>query len=402
MQITADSFASLQFTIRWESGEAHHTEHILAQKANLWRDQFPPGVKDQLIGARPGQTITLEYAPGDLLPLAESAKTRTVPRNRFRSPKLRGRTIAPRFGRFYPLGLLSGIPGVFRANATPFRVTGIEEAALTADWNHPLAGRNLTLSIEILDAAPKDTDTGGRVTDWTEFLLSDGPGMQARSQGEPTDFTEPDALQRDDPGDDAQFYAEPRLVGHIDRQASACLGEEYARLVKPGHEVLDLMSSVESHLPDTHGCNVTGLGLNAQEMAQNPALNRHVVHDLNTNPTIPFADSSFDLLLCSMSVEYLTRPREVVGEMIRVLRPGGLVAISFSNRWFPPKTTYLWTDLHPFERLGLVADYLLQGPQCTALQTVTYRNWWRPPEDRYSGTLTQADPIFLATARKPG
>ncbi|ACV68607.1 hypothetical protein Dret_1319 [Desulfohalobium retbaense DSM 5692] len=42
MQITADSFASLQFTIGWESGEARHTEHILAQKANLWRDQFPP------------------------------------------------------------------------------------------------------------------------------------------------------------------------------------------------------------------------------------------------------------------------------------------------------------------------------------------------------------------------
>lgn len=400
MPITEDSFASLHFTLHWESQEGRHSEHYLARKANLWRDIFPPGVEDALKGARPGETFEFHYGPGELVPLPSQARTRTVPRDNFRPPTLRGAKVTPRFGRFYPLGLLQGIPGIFRANTYPFRVTGLKQDTLTADWNHPLAGLPLRLSVEVVDAAPKDTDTGGRVMEWTECITGEGPGMQARSQGQPTDFAEPDGLQRADCGDDRLFYAHPRFVGHIDRQASACLAAEYERLVQPHAQVLDLMSSVESHLPDTPEIQVTGLGLNTAEMEHNPRLHEHVLHDLNADPDLPFATNSFDTVLCSLSIEYLTSPRQVVAEMVRVLRPGGRLGIGFSNRWFPPKTTNIWADIHPFERLGLVMDYLLQTPGTAGLQTITYRNWWRPAEDAQSASVPQADPIFVATAIK--
>mgnify|MGYP001144347911 CR=1 FL=1 len=41
--------------------------------------------------------------------------------------------------------------------------------------------------------------------------------------------------------------------------------------------------------------------------------------------------------LCAVSVDYLTKPLEVFREVNRVLKPGGLAIMSFSNRCFPTK-----------------------------------------------------------------
>ena len=43
-----------------------------------------------------------------------------------------------------------------------------------------------------------------------------------------------------------------------------------------------------------------------------------------------------------LSVDYLTRPLEVFGEMHRVLRPGGLACVAFTNRCFPTKVVPAW------------------------------------------------------------
>lgn len=39
----------------------------------------------------------------------------------------------------------------------------------------------------------------------------------------------------------------------------------------------------------------------------------------------------------ALSIDYLIRPLSVLGEVGRVLRPGGMVAIAFSNRLFIQK-----------------------------------------------------------------
>lgn len=41
----------------------------------------------------------------------------------------------------------------------------------------------------------------------------------------------------------------------------------------------------------------------------------------------------------ALSIDYLIRPISVLSEVARVLRPGGMVAIAFSNRLFIQKVT---------------------------------------------------------------
>ena len=43
-----------------------------------------------------------------------------------------------------------------------------------------------------------------------------------------------------------------------------------------------------------------------------------MVHDLNADPALPFADDSFDAAVCCVSVDYLVHPIEVFAER----RPG--------------------------------------------------------------------------------
>src|SRR5271169_6452378 len=80
-----------------------------------------------------------------------------------------------------------------------------------------------------------------------------------------------DAFTKEDPGDDAAFYAEPRLVTHIDDAAIAALTGFYREALPAGGVILDLMSSSVSHLPPAvNYAQVIGHGMNAVELAANP------------------------------------------------------------------------------------------------------------------------------------
>ena len=54
------------------------------------------------------------------------------------------------------------------------------------------------------------------------------------------------------------------------------------------------------------------------------------------------ADSSQHFVTCVSSVDYLTRPREVFAEVHRVLAPGGVFLVAFSNRVFAEKAVAVW------------------------------------------------------------
>ena len=57
----------------------------------------------------------------------------------------------------------------------------------------------------------------------------------------------------------------------------------------------------------TAPARLTVLGMNAAELAENPQASDTVVHDLNAAPRLPFADASFDDVVCCASVDYLDR-----------------------------------------------------------------------------------------------
>ena len=78
--------------------------------------------------------------------------------------------------------------------------------------------------------------------------------------------------------------------------------------------------------------------MNQKELEANKQLNDFVVQDLNENPILSqFEDNSFDVICNVVSVDYLTKPLEIFKEMHRILRPGGISLMSFSNRCFPTK-----------------------------------------------------------------
>ncbi len=167
------------------------------------------------------------------------------------------------------------------------------------------------------------------------------------------------AFEKADPSPDTRFYAQARLVTHIDDAAIAAVTALYRDVLPEGGIVLDLMSSWVSHLPENVTyAEVIGHGMNASELAANPRLDRWFLQDLNADPALPLARASVDAACLCVSVQYLQRPAEVFASLATVLRPGAPVAITFSNRCFPTKAVAIWQALDGPDQCRLVELYL--------------------------------------------
>ena len=172
----------------------------------------------------------------------------------------------------------------------------------------------------------------------------------------------PNAFDKADRMDDAYFYDQARLVTHIDNTAIAALTAFYREALPAGGVLLDLMSSWVSHLPsDVAYGEVIGHGMNATELAANPRLSRWFVQDFNRDPTLPLDDACVDAAMICVSVQYLQKPIELLTDLARVLKPGGSVVISFSNRCFPTKAVAIWQGQGEAGHARLVDYYLREA-----------------------------------------
>lgn len=206
-----------------------------------------------------------------------------------------------------------------------------------------------------------------------------------------TQFT-PQFFERMDEDDDRVFYQYPRKVVHIDDGAIAAAGRLFQALVPPNSVVLDLMSSWRSHWPAGHPkARMTGLGLNREEMDDNPDLDEVIVHDVNRDTALPFADETFDAALITVSAQYLTSPIDTFREVNRILKPGGIFIVSFSNRMFPTKAVYIWRASSDRGRVDLVGTYMEEAGNFEDIQGI-----FANPQDSPPG-----DPLFAVHSRKP-
>ncbi|EIE19047.1 S-adenosyl-L-methionine-dependent methyltransferase, partial [Coccomyxa subellipsoidea C-169] len=164
-----------------------------------------------------------------------------------------------------------------------------------------------------------------------------------------------------DRGDDRQFYDSPRLVTHVDDTFIEKVTQLYRQRIPKDAAVLDLMSSWISHLPpERRYSKVVGHGMNAAELARNKRLDSFFVRDLNAEPDgWALLDRSFDAVLCCVSVQYLQQPERAFAEIYRVLKPGGVCIVTFSNRLFYNKAIQGWRDNSGFGRVQLVKQYFL-------------------------------------------
>jgi len=167
----------------------------------------------------------------------------------------------------------------------------------------------------------------------------------------------PEHFERFDETSDVEFYSYPRFVTHIDDAAIGALTDFYSQVFPATGQkdvaVLDICSSWISHYPAGYTAGrISGLGMNEEELARNKVLTDFVVKDLNKEPILPYDNNTFDIVTNAVSVDYLNKPLQVFKEINRVLKPGGLAIMSFSNRCFPTKAISLWTatgDVSPLE-----------------------------------------------------
>lgn len=396
---TTSEQATVEVRIGWDSNGAHHTNREHFDKLSFWRDIFP-GALSLTLPESDGDWVSEQFSAGELVPPWSARNIHTVTLKRLKLQRKQGPAIKLHQGRHYPRYLAAGTADIFDGNMQPMHIVALDNTSATIDLNHPLSHSPVSVAARISKRLGEGQERGGRCTDVFMEALKAGVGLETLHPDDEADFLAGGNFERMDNREDGPFYAAPRFVQHLDRTAITQVSDIYARFLQPGMQILDLMSSRFSHIPDAVSkLDVTGLGMNAEELDQNPQLTARVVHDLNRTPALPFADQQFDAVICTASAEYLTQPVAVFRELGRVLKPGAPVIVTFSERWFPTKVISLWAELHPFERLAMVQEYFRAAGEFSGLETETVRGLPLPDNDEYALQQAFSDPVYAVWAR---
>jgi len=123
---------------------------------------------------------------------------------------------------------------------------------------------------------------------------------------------------------------------------------------------------------------------------------------------LPFADASFDGVLCSQVLEHLDRPEDAIGELQRVLKPGGTGLISvpfFYNLHMEPHDHFRFTPYGirgMLERNGLLVQEIRGQGGIGTLLVQMLHNWLFSGLGRFARRhrtlgllLLLASPFFL-------
>ncbi|MBD2041263.1 class I SAM-dependent methyltransferase [Microcoleus sp. FACHB-672] len=174
---------------------------------------------------------------------------------------------------------------------------------------------------------------------------------------------------------DSDFYSVPRFVTHVDEGFIDQLTKLYRQRLQPNTRIFDMMSSWVSHLPEEMKfAHVEGHGMNGDELAKNRRLDHYFLQNLNETPKLPLPDQEFDAVLNCVSVQYLQYPDAVFSEIYRILKPGGIAIISFSNRMFYQKAIQAWRDGSETNRVELVKSYFQSVPGFSKPEVVAHQS----------------------------
>lgn len=209
----------------------------------------------------------------------------------------------------------------------------------------------------------------------------------------------PEQRSKLDRTEDTFFYTFPRFVTHADKYFLARLTNLYRERLEPNSRIFDMMSSWVSHLPEEmEFAHVEGHGMNEEELAKNPRLDRYFIQDINENPKFPLPDNEFAAVLNCVSVQYIQYPEAIFTEIQRILKPGGIAIISFSNRMFYEKAIAVWREGTENSRLDLVQSYFQSVPGFSDPEIIAHRS--------ELGSFLQmlgmggSDPFYAAIASK--
>eukprot|EP00930_Biecheleria_cincta_P044847 TRINITY_DN30899_c0_g1_i1.p1 TRINITY_DN30899_c0_g1~~TRINITY_DN30899_c0_g1_i1.p1 ORF type:complete len:479 (+),score=58.66 TRINITY_DN30899_c0_g1_i1:32-1468(+) len=301
--------------------------------------QVVPGFEKAVRGMRVGESKTVTLQPDEAYGQRNDQLVITFPANRV------------------PKGLEQGMQIMLGGGGQkiPARVTAIkEDGSAVLDANPRLAGKVLTFKIKFMAFKEppqrglkmvgwqgKEVQVSGAISNSRVSQVFKNPQWPAAWPYKDSDF------RRQDESDDSRFYDEPRFVAHIDDGAIGAIREfyscQFAQAPQGEYSVLDICSSWISHYPqDLRAKRVAITGMVEKELAANKQATEYKPKNLNIDPTIPFGDNEFDFVTNVVSVDYLNKPRAIFKEMHRVLKPGGVAIMSFSNRCFGSKAIAMW------------------------------------------------------------
>ncbi len=117
--------------------------------------------------------------------------------------------------------------------------------------------------------------------------------------------------------------------------------------VKPGARILDAGCGSGRHTAAAHGFpGATAIGVDLCHGDLCQARERLAFHDrvgasgggawafaVADNRHLPFADATFDLVICAEVLEHIHDHRRAVGELVRVLKPGADLVVSVPRAW---------------------------------------------------------------------
>lgn len=208
-----------------------------------------------------------------------------------------------------------------------------------------------------------------------------------------------------DAGNDSSFYSTARFVAHIDDNAIINLRQYYDHNLPQKGRILDFCSSWISHYPpriedavEKDEIVILGTGMNEAELRKNLVLNmkggqRWTVQDLNEDPDVKLPDNDtakLDAATCVVSIDYLTKPVEVLRSIRQHMNEAGQVHLIISNRCFPTKAVGRWLKVSEDEKLEMVGDYLWWSGwrNIEILEIVKAGQWFQDPLWVVRGTNT--------------
>jgi SAM-dependent methyltransferase len=86
---------------------------------------------------------------------------------------------------------------------------------------------------------------------------------------------------------------------------------------------------------------------------------------------LPFADGSFETVLCTQVIEHLAEPGAALGEIARVLAPGGRLILTAPQQWFLHEEPF---DFYRFTRFGL--QHLCARAGLAAVEVRSQGGFW--------------------------
>jgi SAM-dependent methyltransferase len=140
--------------------------------------------------------------------------------------------------------------------------------------------------------------------------------------------------------------------------------------VLPGHALLDLGCGTGRHTFEAlrRGADVVALDQNAEDLLGVELMVAAMVDAGEVTPpdgpvtlradalALPFPNDSFDRVIASEILEHVPEDGAAIAEIVRVVRPGGLVAVSVPRQW-PERICWALSDAYHEVQGGHVRIY---------------------------------------------